>query len=89
MKRHRLKRRYGRAIPHGPIDRRVDAVLHDRVVALAGEYVRDVKARRALGDHKAEYHAQRPKVQAYGALMRAGLTPRQAVDYFRSISEIP
>jgi hypothetical protein len=54
---------------------------------LAAEYSRDVRARRAAGDARPEYHAQRPKVRAYAILMRRGMTPREAVDYFRSVSE--
>jgi 1,6-anhydro-N-acetylmuramate kinase len=84
MRTHALRRRYGRAR-----DRRVDGALADHVHTLANDYTTDVRRLRAAGDHRAEYHAQRPKVKAYGALMHAGLTPREAIDYFRSVSEIP
>ena len=70
------------------VDPRVDRALHDHVRALAREYALEVYDRRRLGDDKAKYHAQRPKVKAYGALMRAGLTPREAINYFRSVSEM-
>jgi len=70
-------------------NRRVDRALHDHVVRLANEYTRDVLARREVGDSKAEYHAQRPKVKAYAALIHAGLTPREAIAYFRSVSMLP
>jgi hypothetical protein len=80
MKRHRI----GVGRKH-----RVDSALDRRVRALAREYADDVRARRRLGDAKAEYHAQLPKVKAYGALIHAGLSAREAVDYFRSVSEVP
>ena len=79
MKRHR--------VGVGP-KHRVDRALANHVKALAREYARDVQARRRLGDTRAEYHAQLPKVKAYGALINAGMTAREAVDYFREISEI-
>jgi len=75
-KRHRV----GSGTKH-----RVDRALADRVAMLAREYADDVRLRRRHGDSHAEYHAQRPKVKAYGALMHAGLSPREAVDYFRDV----
>jgi hypothetical protein len=63
----------------------IDRALSIRIRTLAEEYVADVRRLKAAGDHHAEYHAQRPKVKAYGALMHAGMTPRQAVDYFKQI----
>jgi hypothetical protein len=65
----------------------IDEALRDHVSALAAEYTSSVRARRALGDLRPEYHAQAPKVKAYGALMHAGLSPREAIAAFRRISE--
>lgn len=56
-----------------------------RVLALAEEYVKDVKARRAFGDFRPEYHAQKPKVEAYKLLLDEGLSSRKAVAYFRHV----
>jgi hypothetical protein len=78
VKRHRV----GSGHKH-----RVDSALDRRVRALAREYANDVRVRRAAGDAKAEYHAQLPKVKAYGALIHAGLTAREAIEYFRGVSE--
>lgn len=80
MKRHRV----GVGRKH-----RVDRALANHVRALAREYARDVEARRKLGDAKAEYHAQVSKVKAYGALIHSGMTAREAIEYFREVSEIP
>jgi hypothetical protein len=60
------------------------------VQTLANEYTLDVRARRQLGDTHAAYHARWPKARAYGVLMReAHLTPKEAIQYFRSVSEEP
>ena len=70
------------------VDPRVDCTLDQHVRQLAREYTVDVYNRRRVGDAHAKYHAQRPKVKAYGVLMKAGLTPREAIQYFRSVSEM-
>jgi hypothetical protein len=67
----------------------IDLALRDHIRSLADEYAADVQRRQQAGDKRAEYHAQQPKVKAYGALMKAGLTPREAVEYFRAISVLP
>jgi hypothetical protein len=52
---------------------------------LARAFAADVKARAAVGDLRAEYHAQRPKVRAYSLLMADGIGPRAAVDAFKKL----
>lgn len=47
----------------------------------------DVEARLAAGDKRAEYHAQRPKVDAYRLLMAQPMSPKEAVATFKRISE--
>ena len=59
--------------------------LPREVHRLACEFKTDVQHRRALGDRQAEYHAQRPKVQAYKLMLDAGLRPREAVKRFARI----
>ena len=65
----------------------IDHALREHIASLATEYSADVQARRAAGDTHAEYHAQRPKVKAYAALVHAGMAPREAIEYFRTVSK--
>ncbi len=52
---------------------------------LARDYCEQVRARRTLGDSKAEYHSREPKIRAYKLLMDQGRAPRDAVDTFADI----
>lgn len=57
----------------------------DEVVDLAAEYVSDVRARQALGDKNAAYHAQRPKIDAHKLLLDAGFTAKEVVNTFNEV----
>jgi hypothetical protein len=57
------------------------------IQALAEQYAREVRLRTELGDARAEYHAQAPKIMAYKLLIDSGLTPKEAIAEFQRVLE--
>ena len=68
----------------------MDSDVEQKAAELARAYRDDVAARTKVGDKRAEYHAQEPKVEALRLLLVAGLTPKAAVNAFETIlRELP
>jgi hypothetical protein len=64
-----------------------DLIRDDAIAELAEEYVKDVAARRQLGDENAEYHAREPKIEAYRLLLETGYSAKEAIEVFKQIAE--
>ena len=57
----------------------------EALAALVGGFLADVEAFKQLGDERPEYSARDKKIRAYGLLMRAGMSPKEAVEAFRRL----